>query len=277
MRVLLPIHWSTQHYRRPGGPGALDGFDAALLTGSINLVVTPQMPAYPRAPHNTASGPDPTVSIPSSLQLSSDGSVTVPVNIDDPHPAGSTGMTQATLALSYDPAIFSVSTSDIQLGSVPASGSGWTLESTVDPAAGQIGVTIWSGTPIANSAAGSLVTIVFHRTDATASGTTAIDLVPSVDPNGSGVILTQVDDDQGPYTLTPAPTDGYDPQIDGLVSLGAAEAGATGSASAPVADALSAAVADTVPVLPEVAASVVASPVGLVARGLRVRLLRFTH
>ncbi len=212
--------------------GSLNRFGTALLTGSINLVVTPQMPVYPGAPHNTASGPDPTVSIPSTLQLGSDGTVTVPVDIDDPHPAGSTGMTQATLAVSYDPAIFSVSTSDIQLGSVPASGSGWTLQSTVDPAAGQIGVTIWSPTPIASSTAGSLVTIVFHRSDTAASGTTAIDLVPSVDPAGSGVILTQVDDNQGPYTLTPAPTDGYDPQIDGLVSLGAADAGAAaGSAS----------------------------------------------
>ena len=262
------------------GQGALNGFDSALLTGSINLVVTPQMPVYPGAPHNTASGPDPTVSIPSTLQLGSDGSVTVPVDIDDPRPAGSTGMTQATLALSYDPAIFGVSTSDIQLGSVPASGSVWTLESAVDPAAGQIGVTLWSPTPIASSAAGSLVTIVFHRTDAAASGTTTIDLVPSVDPAGSGVIYTQVDDDLGPYTLTPAPSDAYDPQIDGLVSLGAAEADATDSASGPATvPALSAAVADTaLPVLPQLVASVVAGPavpanVGAAQRS-RVQVLR---
>ena len=224
------------------GQGALNGFDVALLTGSINLVVTPQMPVYPGAPHNTLTGPDPTVSIPSTLQLGSDGSVTVPVNIDDPHPAGSTGMTQATLALTYDPAVLSVSASDIQLGSVPASGTGWTLQAAVDPAAGQIGVTLWSPTPISSSAAGSLVTIVFHRTDAAATGTTAIDLVPSVDPAGSGVIVTQVDDDLGPYTLTPAPTDGFDPQIDGLLSLGG---GGTDAAA----------------VLPQLATSVVAGPV----------------
>ena len=83
------------------GQGSLNGFAVSLLTGSINLVVTPQMPVYPARPKNMASGPDPTVSIPSTLQLGSDGSVTVPVDIDDPHPAGSTGMTQATLALAH--------------------------------------------------------------------------------------------------------------------------------------------------------------------------------
>ena len=232
------------------GWGPMVAFDSGLLIGYINQVTTPQMPTYPGRPANMLSGPDPTVSIPSSLQLGSDGSVTVPVNIDDPHPAGSTGMVQATLALSYDPAVLSVSPSDIQLGAVPASGSGWTLESTVDPAASQIGVTIWSPTPIASSAAGSLVTIVFHRTDAPATGSTAIDLVPSVDLAGSGVILTQVDDNQGPYTLTPAPTEGFDPQIDGLVNLGGG--GATDAAPA---------------VLPQLAASVVAGPVGLVGAG----------
>ena len=236
------------------GQGSLNGFAVSLLTGFDQPGGHAADAGLSRRPKNTASGPDPTVSIPSTLQLGSDGSVTVPVNIDDPHPAGSTGMTQATLALSYDPAIFSVSTSDIQLGSVPASGSGWTLQSAVDPAAGQIGVTIWSPTPIASSTAGSLVTIVFRRSDTAASGTTAIDLVPSVDPAGSGVILTQVDDNQGPYTLTPAPTDGYDPQIDGLVSLGAA----TGSASVPAADVLSATVVDTGPVMVGATAGVVA-------------------
>jgi hypothetical protein len=194
------------------------------------------------------------------LAVAADGSVTVPVNIDDPHPAGSEGMVSATLAVSYDPAVWSVSTSDIRLGSVPGGGSGWTLQSVVDPAAGQIGVTIWSVTPITSTAAGSLVTIVFHRSDLAATGTTTIDLVPSVDPNGSGVIYTQVDDAQGPLTLTPTPTDGYDPQIDGLVNLEAGAADTTGSASAPAAVAASSvSVATALPVLPHLTASVVAA------------------
>ena len=128
-------------------------------------------------------------------------------------------MTEATLALTYDPAVFSVSPSDIHLGSVPASGSGWTLQSTIDQATGQIAVTILSTTPIASSAAGSLVIIDFHQIGLTAAGTTTINLVGSVDPNGSAPIYTQVDGQQGPFVLSPAPANAYNPQIDALVTL----------------------------------------------------------
>ena len=202
------------------GDGAADGKAVAAITRFLNLVTTPQLPPIPSDPSFTrAAGPDPTVSIPSALQVGADGSLTVPVNIDDAQPAGSTGMTQAVLALTYDPAVLSVSSSDVQLGSVPAGGSGWKLQSVVDQATGQIGVTIWSPAPIDSSVAGSLVTIEFHQSGLAAAGTTTIDLVGSVDPDGLGVIRTQVDDDQGPYTLTPAPAAGYNPQIDALVSL----------------------------------------------------------
>ena len=167
------------------GDGKADGATYSLLTKYINSTVTPQMPAWPGVPSNFAAGPDPAVSIQSALQVGADGSVTVPVHIDDPQPAGSRGMTEAMLALTYDAAVFSVSSSDIQLGTVPASGSGWKLQSVVDQATGQIGVTIWSPTPIGSSAAGSLVTIDFHlRSGLVAAGTTTIDLVSSVDPNG---------------------------------------------------------------------------------------------
>jgi hypothetical protein len=169
-------------------------------------------------------------------------------------------MTQATLALTYDSTLFSVSPSDIRLGSVPASGAGWTLDSTVDAAAGQIGLTIWSATPITSSAAGSLVTIVFHRTAAAASGAITIDVVPSVDPDGNGVISTQVDDVQGPYTLTPAPSDAYDPRIDGLVELATPDAPVTAvvrAVAAPVAPAIAVAAKVVAPV-----SAVVVSPQG---------------
>ncbi len=188
------------------------------------------LPPYPTGLGTIVStGPDPTVSLPSALQVGADGSLTVPVSIDDPLPAANDGMTEATLALTYDPAVFSVSSSDIHLGSVPASGSGWTLQSTIDQATGQIAVTILSTAPIASSAAGSLVTIDFHQIGFTAAGTTTIDLVGSVDPNGSAPTYTQVDGQQGPYVLSPAPANAYHPQIDALVTLAGAE-GATGSA-----------------------------------------------
>ena len=38
------------------GQGALNGFAVSLLTGSINLVVTPQMPVYPHAGNRSRTG-----------------------------------------------------------------------------------------------------------------------------------------------------------------------------------------------------------------------------
>ena len=107
----------------------------------------------------------------------------MPVNIDDPRPAGSTGMTQAQLAVTYDPAVLSVSAADVRLGTVPAAGSGWTLQAVVDQATGQIGITLFSATPITSSAGGSLVTITFHVRPG-AAGTTPINLAASVNPTG---------------------------------------------------------------------------------------------
>ena len=39
------------------------------------------------------------------VSVGPDGTLTVSVNIDDPRPAGSTGMTQALLGLTYDPTV----------------------------------------------------------------------------------------------------------------------------------------------------------------------------
>ncbi len=104
---------------------------------------------------------DPTLSL--ANQPSDLGStLNLSVNLDHPHPAGSTGMTEATLALTYDPTILSVSPADITLGSIPSLGTDWQLNSVVDAATGQIGIEIYSLTPITATAAGSLVNIAFH-------------------------------------------------------------------------------------------------------------------
>jgi hypothetical protein len=131
----------------------------------------------------------------------------VPVNIDDPHPAGSSGLTQALLALTYDPTAVSVSAAGIHLGSVPVGGNGWTLQSRVDPVTGQIGIILFSTTPIAGSDGGSLVTIDFHVQPGAPAGLPLIQLAASVNPNDRGVIQTVLDDLQGPLTLHPLASD----------------------------------------------------------------------
>ena len=64
------------------------------------------------------------MSLPSDLRASAGETVVVPVNIDITRPGDSPGMMEAILALRYDTSIFTVSASDIRLGSVPNSGSG---------------------------------------------------------------------------------------------------------------------------------------------------------
>src|SRR5262249_27845902 len=144
------------------GNGLIQSNDASLLNNYLAGSTVTQVPPYPGAPSNNPSGPDPTLSIPTDLRPGAGGPGTGPVNIADPRPEGGTGLTQAPLALTYDPGVLSVSGADVHLGTVPAAGTGWRLQSVVDAATGQIGITLFSVTPISTSVGGSLVTIDFH-------------------------------------------------------------------------------------------------------------------
>ena len=159
----------------------------------------------------TGSGGDKKTTLASlspSLLVSESRIFTVPVILDHPHPLGSTGMTEAILALTYDPLVLGVSPSDITLGSIPGLSS-WQLASVVDQRAGQIGIELYSTTPITASESGSLVNIAFHRIDGERRGVsppwipeTAVQLVSSVAPGGQQ-FTTQVDDAQGQFVLSP--------------------------------------------------------------------------
>jgi hypothetical protein len=178
-----------------------------------------------------ANNVDPSVSIPSVLHVGADGTLTVPVNLDDGHPEGSTGLIEAHLALTYDPRQFSMSAGDIHLGSVLAAGSGWSVVPTVDQATGQIAIALSSSTPISSSLGGSLVTIDFHHVgygepsgvSRRVPGPAAIALVASVSPNGQ-YVATELEDAQGSFVLTPAPRNGFDSQVDSVVFLTATPA-----------------------------------------------------
>jgi hypothetical protein len=111
-------------------------------------------------------------------------------------------MEEAVLALSYDPKVLTVSSSDITLGSIPGLGSGWNLVSVVDQATGQIGIDLYSTTAISRVRAGSLVNITFRVVPGAAVPATAVQLVSSVTPNGRS-FSTEVADDQGQYVLSP--------------------------------------------------------------------------
>jgi glycosidase len=171
-----------------------------VLQKAVHRVV-PDIPDIPAGAQVASAGPDPTISLPVGLTAGPDGTIVVPVDLDDPHPAGSGGLTEATLALRFDPADFTVSASDIHLGSIPSGGSGWTLTSAVDSATGQLAITLYSLTPIATAQGGSLVTIDFHERGSATAGVTTIQLVPAVDPGGQGIYRTNVADEQGAMIL----------------------------------------------------------------------------
>jgi hypothetical protein len=156
----------------------------------------------------TPQGPDPTLSIDGG-QWTADGSeLVVPVNIDTARPQGSTGMTDAILALRFDPSAFTVSAADIQLGTVPGTGSGWQLKADVNEQTGMIGAELYSNTSIQSFAGGGLVTVILHALSeprASESGSTVsppLTIVPFVDPtSGPRVYQTAVSDGQVQFVL----------------------------------------------------------------------------
>jgi hypothetical protein len=165
----------------------------------------------------------------------------VPINIDNAHPAGSSGLTAGHLALTYDPRVFTVSAADVHLGSLLAAGSGWSVVPTINPVTGEIAIALTSATPITSMQGGSLVTIDFHPIDyGEPSGVsrripTPMTLVASVNPTGQQVILTELEDAQGTFTLTPAPTSGFGPQV---WSVGLPTAALEATPNAPVGEPL---------------------------------------
>jgi hypothetical protein len=134
----------------------------------------------------------------------------VSVQLDQPRPADSNGMTEAVLALKYDPSVLSVSPSDITLGSIPSLGTGWQLTCVIDHTTGEIAITLYSTTPITVNNAGSLVNIAFHVDPAAETFRFAdaplrsVQLVNLVRVKGEQFV-TQVDDAQGQYILSPGP------------------------------------------------------------------------
>jgi hypothetical protein len=178
--------------------------DSAAVTNLFSKAAHLAVPRIPNIPAAittvSVSGADPTLSLVSAVQAN--GIVSVAVTLDHPHPAGSTGMTEAHLALTYDSSVLSVPASDITLSSIP--GAGWRITSEVDAATGQIGINLFTleGMPITATQAGSLVDIDFHVLPGAAGTGTSVQLVSQVTANGKRFV-TEVDDDQGPLTLSP--------------------------------------------------------------------------
>jgi hypothetical protein len=195
---------------------------ASFSVGSIFAVIPP----IPARLVITPAGPDPTLSLAQQRMMDEGGRMnqsndpthpssfilhpSISVVLDDPHPAGSSGMTEAVIALAYDPSVLSISPQDITLGSIPSENVGWQMTVSIDSATGQIGIVLYSTTAITTSAPGGLVNIAYHvleggpkarrRLMPRLAGAASVHLAGSVFLNGQE-FTTQVDDAQGKLVL----------------------------------------------------------------------------
>jgi len=181
---------------------ASDGY--ALATGTVNLTVTARL------------------SIPTNLNGQRGKTVVVPVNLDNPNPAGSGGVIAASLALQYDPTVLTFSS--VQSGSDYPSPSPWDLESTVNQASGLMGITLanQAGSPNAGTVGDTLVLITFNVNANAAIGQSQIYLVPSNTP-GNSTVLTNLTPFNAGYSfptrpaVQPYPT--FVAGVDGIVTI----------------------------------------------------------
>ena len=200
--------------------GSVNSTDAGAMNQQVGGTAKPTIPYAPIGLPIVPVGPDPALSVASNLQATAGSTLIVPVNIDTARPEGSGGMMDAILALTYDPRVFSVSTADVQLGTVPDSGGGWQLNAQVNAQTGQIGIELFSTTPIQSSAGGSLVTIAMHVLSTALAGTTAFKWCPMWIRRWRHAYQTQVSDVLGDYVLHPAGTPaGTEPGQPGLVTV----------------------------------------------------------
>ena len=141
--------------------GQADAADVTLLSSYLVRSQT-QVPTPPTSLTLIPTGADPTLSLPKSLQAAPGDVITVPINIDTARPTGSYGMIGATIAIRFDPNVFTVSAHEIQLGSLPARESGWQLRAEVNNVTGEIGIDLSNRLPLGSTDGGSLVTVAFQ-------------------------------------------------------------------------------------------------------------------
>ena len=168
----------------------------------------------------TVEIPGVTVSMPTDLTASPASTVTVPVDIsslDDPV-LGDQGTAGASVVIDYNPAVFTVAASDVNIGTISTSGStttgngfsptspnGWSTTTN----ASNVGVLIISLSNdgqgvVTGKGTGSLVNVNFHIKATAPHGKTILDLAAD-----AGVIANAttelVDDSFSNYVLNPEP------------------------------------------------------------------------
>ena len=159
------------------------------------------------------------LSIPTNLTATPGGSVVVPVNLNDPDPAGSGGLIAATIAIDYNPTIFSVSSRSIALGTLT---SGWNLTANVGTGAnsGEIGIVMLSNAGITSTIGGSICLITFSVNPNAPHGPSPINIAATNTPGGSSTVATSLYASGVQIPLRPVPTNAAnDPGVDSIVTV----------------------------------------------------------
>jgi hypothetical protein len=139
-------------------------------------------------------------------------SLQIPVNVDSIVDLTGNGLESADLVLFYDPRVIDVT--GVSLGSLLESSGGWMLASRIDPLAGRVFVSVAGPVGLEGRFSGELVKLqATVKADAPAGGS-AINLAATAPTVG---VSTQLN--EGFLTLIPAPTDGANDPVDGLLTI----------------------------------------------------------
>src|SRR5207245_2146569 len=168
------------------GNGVVSSLDVTRILQEVVGIDRPEIPPLPAALLSLVNGADPFVSIPTTLNATPGGVVTVPVMIDN-----AASLESGDLQLTYDARAMEALT--LRTGSAT---SGALLLANLNPL-GTITVGFALTTP-ARAGSGSLVEIDFR-------------IKPTATPGTSVLNLTHVSLNEDELVLTPAPTPGVDP------------------------------------------------------------------
>ncbi|QDU29983.1 Cohesin domain protein [Anatilimnocola aggregata] len=194
------------------GNGSISSLDTNYVLQVAVAIAVPEIPALPTTALSLLSGgPDPKLSIPTTLAATAGDSLIVPVLIDSIVDLTGNGLESADLAIYYDPTV-------LEITSVTAGellGSNWTIATRIDPIAGRIFISTAGSQPLEGSFVGEFLKLHTNVKSTAAGGASPINLAASSHDPARATQLNE-----GFLTLIPAPTDAAnDVGVDGLLTV----------------------------------------------------------